>query len=101
MEKIEIKQYLKDYDPVKKFGTCITCLKPVQWCRARLAAHKRAGCTAVTAEEKLLFTKKKISEVADSSLDDSRSSIGEEAHTKTCFWADSSLTVVDRMFSAM
>lgn len=63
MDQIDPKTYLKDYNKAKKSGTCIACSKTVQWGRERIAAHKRGNCPNISAEEKALFAKRKISDV--------------------------------------
>lgn len=76
MENFNISDYLKEYDKAKKSGKCIGCLKNVYWARDRIANHKRASCSAVSAEERTFFAKRKhLNET--SSADISSSSISD------------------------
>lgn len=60
MEGIDISKYLQEFDSAKRSGKCIACHKIVQWCRERLAAHKRSSCPNFSEEEKRFFAKRKL-----------------------------------------
>jgi hypothetical protein len=59
IEKNKVSDYLEAHDKTTQRGRCKTCFKLVTWSRDRLASHKRAVCTSVSDEERIIFTKRK------------------------------------------
>lgn len=62
MEQIHISDFLKNFDRTTGKGICKSCSIQVRWIRERLAMHKRKSCSSVSAEEKVLFAKRKCVE---------------------------------------
>lgn len=78
MDNFPIGDYLEAFNKEKKSGICKSCKKEVTWSRERIAAHKRGGkCEAVSAEEKLLFAKRKRSSVQDEDAQQEEAKKGE------------------------
>lgn len=71
MDKIDIRDYLQDYNKETLKGKCKSCLKDVVWGRRALGQHKRSACTNVSTEEKKKFAKRTRQEVFDESSNDS------------------------------
>lgn len=62
MSKIQIKDFLRNFNQQTHRGSCIACGKDVTWNNERLASHKRLNCPTVTEAEKELFKKRKAPE---------------------------------------
>ena len=62
----KISVYLRNYNSVKREGTCIACGKTVQWAKPRVASHKRSSCTNASEEEKLMFSKESSQSLGES-----------------------------------
>lgn len=70
--KVKLCKYLKDYDKVKKYGTCKKCDAKVEWKNESLRKHKRTRCEDDEYQNEVKRFK------ADHELNDSSASLSTE-----------------------